>query len=141
VKRRYLIVPGLRSSRIYVLDTEPDPSDPQIVKIIEPEELIAKTGYSRPHTVHCGPDGIYMSAIGNGEGDGPGGIFLLDHDTFDHSESGDRSRATTARLRFLVAPRLGHDAHQRVGHAEDGRERTAASAVVREAVRPPRPRI
>jgi selenium-binding protein 1 len=83
VKRRYLIVPGLRSSRIYVLDTEPDPSDPQIVKIIEPEELIAKTGYSRPHTVHCGPDGIYMSAIGNGEGDGPGGIFLLDHDTFD----------------------------------------------------------
>jgi len=83
VKRRYLIVPGLRSSRIYVLDTEPDPSDPQIVKIIEPEELISKTGYSRPHTVHCGPDGIYMSALGNAEGGGPGGIFLLDHDSFD----------------------------------------------------------
>ena len=26
VERRYLIVPGLRSSRIYILDTKPDPS-------------------------------------------------------------------------------------------------------------------
>src|SRR5690606_17115877 len=57
VRRRYLVVPGLRSSRIYIVDTEPDPAAPRIVKIIEPEELAAKTGYSRPHTVHCGPDG------------------------------------------------------------------------------------
>jgi selenium-binding protein 1 len=83
VGRRYLIVPGLKSSRIYILDTQPDPSEPQIVKIIEPRELIAKTGYSRPHTVHCGPDGIYMSALGDAEGNGPGGIFLLDHETFE----------------------------------------------------------
>ena len=83
VSRRYLIVPGLRSSRIYVVDTEPDPTDPQIVKIIEPDELMAKTGYSRPHTVHCGSDGIYMNALGNAKGDAPGGIFLLDHDTFE----------------------------------------------------------
>src|SRR5207248_1475566 len=27
--RRYLIVPGLRSSRLYVLDTQPDPASPQ----------------------------------------------------------------------------------------------------------------
>ena len=83
VRRRYLIVPGLRSSRIYVVDTEPDPTSPRIVKTIEPEELAARTGYSRPHTVHCGPDGIYVSAIGNAAGDAPGGIFVLDHDTFD----------------------------------------------------------
>jgi selenium-binding protein 1 len=83
VRRRYLIVPGLRSSRIYILDTEPDPAEPQIVKVIEPDELMAKTGYSRPHTVHCGPDGIYMSALGNETGDAPGGIFVLDHDTFE----------------------------------------------------------
>ena len=25
MKRRYLVVPGLRSSRIHILDTEPDP--------------------------------------------------------------------------------------------------------------------
>ena len=29
-----------------------------------------------------GPDGIYVSALGNPEGDGPGGVFLLDHDDF-----------------------------------------------------------
>jgi methanethiol oxidase len=52
------------------------------VKVIEPEEIARKAGYSRPHTVHCGPDGIYVSALGNPEGDGPGGIFLLDHDDF-----------------------------------------------------------
>ena len=43
----------------------------------------AKTGYSRPHTIHCGPDAIYVSALGAPNGDGPGGIFLLDHESFD----------------------------------------------------------
>jgi methanethiol oxidase len=83
VQRRYLIVPGLRSSRIHVIDTQPDPANPELVKVIEPEELVEKTGYTRPHTVHCGPDGIYMSALGNAEGDAPGGIFVLDHDSFE----------------------------------------------------------
>ena len=83
VERRYLIVPGLRSSRIHIIDTKPDPSQPRIVRVIEPEEIVAKTGYTRPHTVHCGPDAIYVSALGNADGDGPGGIFKLDCDTFD----------------------------------------------------------
>jgi methanethiol oxidase len=83
VERRYLIVPGLRSSRIYVIDTKPDPREPKIVKIIEPEEIASRTGYSRPHTLHCGPDAIYVSALGNPAGDGPGGLFLLDHESFD----------------------------------------------------------
>src|SRR5262245_23533604 len=80
-ERRYLVVPGLRSSRIYILDTKPDPKKPQLVKTIEPGEIAAKTGYSRPHTVHCGPDGIYVTALGNKDGKGPGGIFILDHET------------------------------------------------------------
>lgn len=83
VERRYLIVPGLRSSRIYILDTRPDPTRPRVVKVIAPEEVAARAGYSRPHTVHCGPDGIYLSALGNPDGDGPGGIFVLDHYTFE----------------------------------------------------------
>jgi len=82
-ERRYLVVPGLRSSRLHVLDVKPDPKNPKIVKVIEPEELAEKTGYSRPHTIHCGPEGIYVSALGNPDGDGPGGIFLMDHETFD----------------------------------------------------------
>jgi methanethiol oxidase len=80
IERRYLLVPGLKSSRIHVLDTKPDPRQPRIVKVIEPEEVFRKTGYSRPHTIHCGPDGIYVNAIGAPDGNGPGGIFVLDHE-------------------------------------------------------------
>jgi selenium-binding protein 1 len=83
VERRYLIVPGLGSSRIYVVDTKPDPTKPAIVKTIEPSEIAKRAGYSRAHTVHCGPDGIYVSALGAPDGGGPGGIFVLDHDSFD----------------------------------------------------------
>jgi len=83
VERRYLLVPGLRSSRIHVLDTQPDPKQPRIVKVIEPDEVTRKSGYSRPHTSHCGPDGIYMSALGAPNGDGPGGVFVIDHESFD----------------------------------------------------------
>ena len=57
MERRYLIVPGIGSSRIHILDTKADPRQPKIVKVIEPEEFISKTGYTAPHTIHCGPDG------------------------------------------------------------------------------------
>jgi selenium-binding protein 1 len=83
IERRYLITPGLRSSRIYVIDTKPDPRQPKIIKVIEPEEVATRAGYSRTHTVHCGPDGIYVSALGAPDGGGPGGIFLLDHFSFN----------------------------------------------------------
>jgi methanethiol oxidase len=83
VERRYLVVPGIRSSRIYIMDTKPDPTQPRLVKVIEPEEVTARTNYTRPHTVHCGPDGIYLSALGSASGEGPGGILVLDHYTFE----------------------------------------------------------
>ncbi len=99
LERRYLIIPGLRSSRVYIYDTKPDPFHPKLFKTIEPEEIIAKTGYSRPHTVHCGPDGIYINGIGSANGNGgPGGIFMLDHFNFDvigpwEQERGDQELA------------------------------------------------
>ncbi|SAL55005.1 selenium-binding family protein [Caballeronia telluris] len=83
VERRYLVVPGLRSSRIHIVDTKPDPRNPTIVRTIEPDEIAEKTGYTRPHTVHCGPGGIYVTALGNAEGRAPGGIMLLDQQSFD----------------------------------------------------------
>jgi selenium-binding protein 1 len=83
LERRYLVVPGLRSSRITVIDTKPDPRSPRIAKVLEPEEVMKRSGYSRPHTVHCGPEGVYLSALGDRTGDGPGGIFTLDHESFD----------------------------------------------------------
>lgn len=92
VERRYLLVPGLRSSRVHVLDVKDDPRKPKLVKVIEADEIARKAGYSRPHTVHCGPDGIYLSALGNPEGDGPGGIMLLDHDDFDVKGAWEQDR-------------------------------------------------
>ena len=83
VERRYLIVPGIRSSRIHIIDTKANPRQPEIVRVIEPEELFTRANYSRPHTIHCGPDGIYVSALSSADGKGPGGIFLLDHFSFD----------------------------------------------------------
>jgi len=82
-ERRYLVIPGLRSSRIHIVDTKPDPKKPRLVKLIEPQQLAARANYSRPHTVHCGPEGIYVSALGASSGGGPGGIFLMDAETFE----------------------------------------------------------
>jgi methanethiol oxidase len=84
LERRYLLIPGIRSSSIHVYDTHPDPRQPTLVRTITADELAKNAGYSRPHTLHCGPDGIFMSCLGGAHGaDGPGGIALLDHDTFD----------------------------------------------------------
>ena len=47
VERRYLLVPGLRSSRIHVLDVKDDPRSPKLVKVIEAEE-IATQGRLQP---------------------------------------------------------------------------------------------
>ena len=84
LERRFLLLPGLRSSSIHVFDTKPDPNAPRLYKTIEAKELADKAGYSRPHTLHCGPDGVFLTCLGGANGqDGPGGIALLDHSTFE----------------------------------------------------------
>ena len=107
-ERRYLIVPGTNSSRIHVIDTAPDPRNPRLVKVIEGEEVMKKTGYAAPHTVHCGPDGIYMNALGAPGGDGPGGIFVLDHDTFEVKGKWERDRGSQ-HLAYDFWWHLAHD--------------------------------
>jgi len=107
VERRYLLVPGLKSSRMYILDTQPDPKNLKIVKTIEPQELMAKSGYSRPHTSHCGPDAIYISALGAPDGNGPGGIFQMDHD-FNIKGQWEANRGPQ-QLAYDFWWHLGHD--------------------------------
>ncbi|WP_013322104.1 selenium-binding family protein [Gloeothece verrucosa] len=80
--RRFLIIPGQRSTRIYIIDTQ-EQRAPKIHKIIEPEEIKAKTNLSAPHTVHCLANGTVMiSMLGDSVGNGPGGFLLLD-ENFD----------------------------------------------------------
>ena len=75
--RRFLLIPGQRSSRIYVVDTA-DARSPKLHKIIEPEEIVEKTNLTAPHTVHCLADGnVMISMLGDGKGNGPGGFLLL----------------------------------------------------------------
>ena len=97
LQRQYLVVPGFQSSRVHILDVRSDPRKPEIVKVIEPEELIRKTGYSRPHTVHCMPGGIItLSMLGDAAGNAPGGFAVLDASDFSvlgrwERDKGDQS--------------------------------------------------
>lgn len=76
--RRYLIVPGLRSGRIHVIDVE-NPRAAKMHKVIEGEEIAKRTNLSAPHTVHCLPSGqIMISMLGDAQGNAPGGFLLLD---------------------------------------------------------------
>ncbi len=108
VERRYLLVPGLRSSRLHVIDTKPDPRNPRIVKVIEPDTVAERAGYSRLHTVHCAPDGIYVGALGSPQGEGPGGILVLDHDSFNVLGRWEVDRGPQV-LAYDFAWHLGYD--------------------------------
>jgi methanethiol oxidase len=82
--RSHLIVPGFRSSRFHIVNVGDDPKRPRIEKVIEPEEVIAKTGYTRPHTVHCMPgDNVVVAMLGDADGNGSGGFAVLDAKTFE----------------------------------------------------------
>ncbi|HSQ32032.1 MAG TPA: selenium-binding protein SBP56-related protein [Gemmatimonadaceae bacterium] len=107
-ERRYLVVPGTHSSRIHIVDTQPDPRTPRLVKVIEADEVMEKTGYAAPHTVHCGPDGIYINALGAPGGDGPGGIFTLDHDRFEVKGRWEQERGPQY-LAYDFFWHLGHE--------------------------------
>src|SRR5712691_120117 len=83
-ERSHLIVPGFRSSRIHVVNVADDPRRPRVEKVIEPEDVVRETGYTRPHTVHCMPgDNVVVSMLGDAEGNGAGGFAVLDAKTFE----------------------------------------------------------
>ncbi len=80
--RRFLVVPGLGSSNIHILDAK-DPRKPKLIKTISAESIAKKTSLTMPHTVHCLADGtIMISMLGDTRGNGPGGFLLL-NDKFE----------------------------------------------------------
>ncbi|XP_042506200.1 selenium-binding protein 2-like [Macadamia integrifolia] len=76
--RRFLIMPGLFSSRIYVIDTQKNPKAPSLHKVVESADIEQKTGLAYPHTSHCLASGdIMVSCMGDKEGNAKGNGFLL----------------------------------------------------------------
>lgn len=76
--RRFIVLPGISSGRIHIVDTE-DPRAPKLHKVVEGKEIAKKVNLSAPHTVHCLADGdIMISMLGDAQGEGPGGFLLLD---------------------------------------------------------------
>ena len=91
-QRRFIIMGGFKSSRIYIIDTA-NATKPSIYKTIESDEL-KKLDLTAPHTVHClgqskegccswsnasvlGSGEIMISCLGNANGETPGGFLLL----------------------------------------------------------------
>jgi selenium-binding protein 1 len=75
--RRFLLLPGVRTSNIHVVDTA-DPRAPRLHKLVSGEEIKARTGLSGPHTVHCLGSDIIVSMLGDAKGEAPGGFLHLD---------------------------------------------------------------
>ena len=49
ISRKYLLVPGVRSNNIHVIDTATDPFAPKIYKVIKGAEIKSKTNLSLIH--------------------------------------------------------------------------------------------
>src|SRR5439155_6049388 len=68
----------------YVVNVADDPVRPRIEKVIEPDEIVRATGYTRPHTTHCMPgDNVVVSMLGDAEGNAAGGFAVIDAKTFE----------------------------------------------------------
>jgi selenium-binding protein 1 len=78
--RRYLIVPGLTSGNIYVVDAR-KPADLKLHKTISAEAIAQQANLATPHTVHCRADGVIMiSMLGDAQGNAPGGFLEINSD-------------------------------------------------------------
>jgi|TARA_B100000767_G_scaffold145833_1_gene137493 selenium-binding protein 1 len=80
MERKYLIIPGVRTSNFYIVDTATDPRAPTLYKTVDGEEIKAKTNLSAPHTVHCLGADIIVSMLGDADGNAPGGYLHLNKD-------------------------------------------------------------
>lgn len=77
MSRQYLIIPGVRTSNFYIVDTATDPRKPTLHKTISGDEIKEKTNLSAPHTVHCLGADIIVSMLGDADGNAPGGFLHL----------------------------------------------------------------
>ncbi|XP_003384485.1 PREDICTED: selenium-binding protein 1-like isoform X1 [Amphimedon queenslandica] len=94
-KRNKLIMPSLASTRVYVIETGTNPKEPSIHKVVEPDDIIKKTGLAIPHTSHCLANGqVMISTMGDPEGKAKGGFVLLDGESFEVAGNWEKSHSS-----------------------------------------------
>ena len=116
VERRYLLVPGPALLAHPRRRRQGRPAQqPKLVKVDRGRARSrARPATSRPHTIHCGPDGIYVSALGEPGGRRPGRhLPARPRRLLGQGRLGGRPRPAGAGLRLLVAPELRHGASPR----------------------------
>jgi selenium-binding protein 1 len=97
LQRRYLIVPGMRTSRMYIYDTQPDPAEPKLIKTIEPDEICARPAIRGRTPCTAGrkaSTSARWAAPAPDGTQGPPGVFIMDCQTFEVLGAG---RSTAAR--------------------------------------------
>ena len=142
VERRYLLVPGLRSSRIHVVDVKDDPHNPTLTKVIEPEEIATQDRLLAAAHDPLRPRRDLRLRARQPRGRRPGRhLPARPRELLGQGRLGAGPRPAGAGLRLLVAPQPGHGHHLRVGHAEHGRERAAARPAAEQPVRPQAPHL
>lgn len=79
-KRQFLILPGLKSGRIYAVDVTNE-REPKLHKFVDGAAVGAAAGVAYPHTSHClGSGEIMISTMGSPDGKAKGNFLLLDPD-------------------------------------------------------------
>nr|KAG5701440.1 hypothetical protein BaRGS_032772 [Batillaria attramentaria] len=105
--RNRLVLPCFNSDRIYVLDTGTNPRQPELFRVIEPNEVHKKTGLGAPHTSHClGSGQVMISCIADANGNGgKSGFILLDGQDFDIVDTWERGPSPKFGYDFWYQPR------------------------------------
>ena len=138
--RSHLIVPASARRGSTSSNVADDPRRPTIEKVIEPEEIVRKTGLTRPHTVHCMPDdNVVISMLGDEDGDGAGRLRCSRREDFEVKgrwENGGEQPPLNydfwyqPRKNVLVSSRVRRAERLRAGVRPRRRQGRAATATV-----------
>ncbi|KAF5286285.1 hypothetical protein FQR65_LT12725 [Abscondita terminalis] len=80
--RDKIVLPGLETKRIYIIDVGKNPRAPQMHKIIDSELETYDLSYL--HSSHCLPTGeVMISYLGDNDGNSKGNFLLLDAKSFE----------------------------------------------------------
>ncbi|XP_067328436.1 methanethiol oxidase-like [Anolis sagrei] len=83
-ERNCLILPCLKSGRVYVVDTGSDPCAPSLCKIIGTREIIKKANLGfLTSSRDLGNGEVIISAAGDAFGKGKGGLLVVDSETWE----------------------------------------------------------